>query len=66
MNQIHLILQLYYPYQEKSCTHNNMATAYNIHIDPSRIGLLGYKHNKAAAAKLSELLQKDLDVSHHG
>lgn len=40
-----------------------MATAYRIQIDPSRIGLLRYKHNKAAAAKLSELLQKDLDVS---
>lgn len=40
-----------------------MATAYRIQIDPSRIGLLGYKHNEAAAAKLSELLQKDLDVS---
>lgn len=40
-----------------------MATAYRIQIDPSRIGLLGYKHNKAAADKLSELLQKDLDVS---
>lgn len=42
----------------------NMATAYKIQIDPSRVGLLGYKHNEAAAAKLSELLQKDLDVSH--
>ncbi|KAL7955685.1 hypothetical protein V8C34DRAFT_326934 [Trichoderma compactum] len=49
---------------EKSCAHNNMATAYKIQIDPSRIGLLGYKHNKAAAAKLSKL-QKDLDMVHH-
>ncbi|KAM0449882.1 hypothetical protein ACHAO4_007184 [Trichoderma viride] len=42
-----------------------MATAYKIQIDPSRVGLLGYKHNEAAAAKLSELLQKDLDMAHH-
>ncbi|KAL6789207.1 hypothetical protein J3E68DRAFT_444045 [Trichoderma sp. SZMC 28012] len=41
-----------------------MATAYRIKIDPSRIGLLGYKYNEAAAAKLSELLQKDLDRHH--
>ncbi|UKZ69485.1 uncharacterized protein TrAtP1_010491 [Trichoderma atroviride] len=41
-----------------------MATAYKIQIDPSRVGLLGYKHNEAAAAKLSELLQKDLDGHH--
>lgn len=33
-------------------------------LTQSRVGLLGYKHNEAAAAKLSELLQKDLDVSH--
>jgi hypothetical protein len=43
-----------------------MATAYRIKIDPSRVGLLGYKHNKAAVAKLSKLLQKDLDISHPG
>ncbi|KAL6702194.1 hypothetical protein J3F84DRAFT_357031 [Trichoderma pleuroticola] len=41
-----------------------MATAYRIQIDPSRIGLLGYKHDKAVAAKLSELLQKDLGGHH--
>ncbi|PON26592.1 HypA protein [Trichoderma gamsii] len=41
-----------------------MATAYKIQIDPNRVGLLGYKHNETAAAKLSELLQKDLDRHH--
>lgn len=39
-----------------------MATAYKIHIDPSHVGLLGYKHDEATASKLSELLQKDLEV----
>jgi hypothetical protein len=58
-----LVPQLYYLHQAKNYAHNNMATAYKILIDPSRVGLLGYKHNEAAAAKLSELLQKDLDVS---
>ena len=39
-----------------------MATAFKIQINPNHAGLLGYKYEEAAAAKLSELLQRDLEV----
>ncbi|KAK2023934.1 hypothetical protein LX32DRAFT_627118 [Colletotrichum zoysiae] len=41
-----------------------MATSYKIEIDPGHRGLLGNKSDGAAAAKVSELLQKDLE-NHH-
>ena len=39
-----------------------MATSYKIQVDPGHCGLMGYKCDEAAATKVSELLQKDLEV----
>ena len=38
-------------------------TPYQIHISPQNTGLLGVKQTESAARKVSELLQKDLEVS---
>ncbi|POR37682.1 Putative nucleosome assembly protein C36B7.08c, partial [Tolypocladium paradoxum] len=42
----------------------SMATAYQIHVPARDTGLLGVEQDEAAAAKVTELLQKDLE-NHH-
>lgn len=41
-----------------------MATAHKIHISPENTGLWGVKQTDDVANKLTELLQKDLEVNH--
>ncbi|KAH8772633.1 HypA protein [Diaporthe sp. PMI_573] len=41
-----------------------MATAHKIHISPENTGLWGVKQTDEVANKVSELLQKDLEVNH--
>lgn len=41
-----------------------MATAYKVHITPENTGLWGIRQSDEAANKLTELLQKDLEVNH--
>lgn len=41
----------------------SMAKSNNVRVDPNLSGLMGNKHSNVAAAKVSELLQKDLEVS---
>lgn len=41
-----------------------MATAHKIHINPENTGLWGVKQTDDVANKLTELLQKDLEVNH--
>lgn len=38
-------------------------TPYKIHISPDNTGLLGLKQTEDASKKVSELLQKDLEVT---
>ncbi len=42
---------------------STMATPYKIQVGPQETGLLKYKQTDEGAAKLSELLQEDLEVS---
>jgi hypothetical protein len=39
-----------------------MATAYQINVPVGDTGLLGVKQTESSASKVSELLQKDLEV----
>lgn len=39
-----------------------MGSAFKISVPADNSGLLGYKQDRAAAAKVSELLQRDLEV----
>jgi hypothetical protein len=39
------------------------SSPYQIHISPNNTGLLGLKQTEEASKKVSELLQKDLEVS---
>ncbi|KAG8158869.1 hypothetical protein KVR01_011312 [Diaporthe batatas] len=43
---------------------STMATAHRIHITPENTGLWGVRQTDEAANKLSELLQKDLELNH--
>lgn len=39
-----------------------MATAHHIHVRPAESGILAVKQDEETAAKVSDLLQKDLEV----
>lgn len=41
---------------------STLITPYHIHISPDNTGLLGLKQTEEASKKVSELLQKDLEV----
>ncbi|KAB5531219.1 hypothetical protein GE09DRAFT_1063959 [Coniochaeta sp. 2T2.1] len=40
-------------------------TPYKIHVSPDNTGLLGLKQTEDASRKVSGLLQKDMEISHH-
>jgi hypothetical protein len=40
-----------------------MATAHNVHVRPAESGILAIKQDEETAAKVSDLLQKDLEVT---
>lgn len=40
-----------------------MATAHQIHVGPSDSGLLKFEHDSKTAAEITDLLQKDLEVT---
>lgn len=41
-----------------------MATAYHVQVPPTDSGILKFAQTGSSAAKVSELLQKDLEVVH--